>query len=370
MYRCIVHMKRIWIPFLVSIFFLACDGPVVQEEHSQIWNATKEREIVIVDESNQLNLIWQGLQTDEVNGIAYGIDFRTNLAFGFSLEDGKLKYIGSKGRGPEEMLQPVQITLSDYKNMYIYDSSLDLISHAVDFEIIDKRPGFLRHDVWLRHTYGYYYEGKIYTSIEDPSSIQSRNFNEAKPIAALDLESGSLTKHGAVSPTIYKGDSFDKYPVLAFDPREHYLYYVFFDDYSVMRYCLRGDTTSVVGSFVPGSFRIRSMDVDFNRSESYSREFSNRLMLNRSELIGLVVVDDMLIVIWQNVTQAYISNRNPQNLHFFGVIYSLNDYQVLGEITLPGKLLGTYDGMLLIEEDDDPMNYTIGFYSVQQPKRY
>lgn len=354
----------ILMPFLVSISFLISCSKHTGPENSEILYPVRTGGVVIADSTNQLKSVWQSLQVVDTRKKAYGIDFRNRRVFVFCLESGDLAYIGGRGRGPREMLNPVQISVKNEHEIYVYDSSLDLLAHIIDDEISEKIPGFLIHEVWLRHTYGFFWNNHLITSIEDPASIQSMNFDDARPLAMLNLDEMRLSKHGRISPGLARYDTFDKYPLLAMDKNRDTIYYVFHDDYTVMRHSLTDDSSSVASLYKPQKMRIRSMSVDLNNPEIHSREFSNKLQLDRSVVVGLEVIEDNLVVVWQNATEQYLSNRHPDHLDFFGVMYDLPHLSNPREFSLPGKLLGRYGNSLLIEENDDPVEYTIGFYEL------
>jgi hypothetical protein len=87
-----------------------------------------------------------------------------------------------------------------------------------------------------------------------------------------------------------------------------------------------------------------------------------RAGLDQSMLTSLEIIDNKLIAVWQNFTRDYYKDRHPDNIDYFGVIYDLPAFQNPREFTPPGKVVGVYGNKLMILENDDPLEFTIGFY--------
>lgn len=88
--------------------------------------------------------------------------------------------------------------------------------------------------------------------------------------------------------------------------------------------------------------------------------------LDGSTIVGIGTIENQLITVWQNYTEAYYDDgQDPKDLEFFGVIYDLPHLDNSREFSLPGKFLGTYKNKLMVEENDDPLEYKIGYYEFE-----
>ncbi len=324
----------------------------------------KVHEIVINDNNDQVGNIMEGLQAVESKELLYGIDFIARRPFKISVKTGEVQYLSSKGKGPKELSLPSQVTVKNDDEFFIYDTTQDLYAHFINDEIIDKYPGLLEQRIWLRNTYGEFWNNYLITGIVDPEKINSMNFKEARALSFYNLETKTAELKGTLSPTIDKLDNAFKSSVIALDEVSESVFYAFLADYTVMKYDIKDDSTHVFSTYKPSKMRTRTLSVDYNRAPT--PESAKAYGLDNSGLIGLEVIEHKLVVIWQNATPEFYEERGASNLlkNYFGVIYDLEENEKPVEITLPGKLLGSYNNRLMVEEDDNLDNYTIGFYEI------
>jgi len=318
--------------------------------------------VQITDEIDQPELIMEGLQVIDDAGIAYGIDFKRRLPYKLALKNGAFRFLASPGAGPKELSQPSLISVKKVNELYVFDTALDQIVHIIDTDVVEKIGGYARHGVWLRHMYGLYWNGHLITSIKEPEKINSLDFENSRPIAILNLSDNTLVKHGTFSPTLDIIDTLQKYPVLTIDKNSATVYYIFRSDYTVMKLDLKSGYSSIASSYKPRPMRVRTIPFDHNNAYHYSIQFSKELNEDRTQLAGIDILDDRLVVIHQNTHADFFENRDVKFIDYFGVVYDLPDLANPREFTLPGKFLGTWGSRLLIEENDDIMEYTIGFY--------
>ncbi|TVR30381.1 MAG: hypothetical protein EA390_08250 [Balneolaceae bacterium] len=319
--------------------------------------------VQINDKMDQAQLIYGAFDAvDDELGIVYGIDYRKRLPYRLSLKTGEFQFLSSTGSGPKELRLPSQLSMKDSSEFYVYDTNLDKVARFVNDELIEKTEGFLKHNVWLRNPKGYYWNHHIITAIKEPENVNVLDFENARPIAMLNLSDSTLTKHGKFSSTIDHLDQFNKYPMIVLSREEEAVYYVFYTDYSIMKYDIKRDTTYTASTYRPSKMRERTVPVDPDNPDIYS--MARIYGLDISQVVDIVLMNQQLVVVWYNATDAYYDNRSysPEHLIFFGVVYDLPDLSNPREFTLPGKFLGTWGNRLLIEENDDVMEYTIGFY--------
>ncbi|MEX1122357.1 MAG: hypothetical protein WED82_09500, partial [Balneolales bacterium] len=165
----------------------------------------------------------------------------------------------------------------------------------------------------------------------------------------------SITKHGILSPTLDNLDANEKYPVILLDEGSEVIYYVFETDYSVMKYDMVKDSSYAVSGYKPKNFRTRTITSGSPKEMGTESTWIN----------GLGIIENQLIVVWQNPTEKYYDNEgDPNGLITYGVIYDLPLLDNPREFSLPGTFLGTYKNNLMVEENDDPIEYTIGFYKI------
>lgn len=319
--------------------------------------------IKVNDSIDQISEILGGLQISDSSDIAYGVDLKIGRAYKLSLTSGNVTYLASKGRGPGELFQPSQIILRNKDELYIYDHALDKIAKYKNEKIEKKFAAYADHNVWSRNFYGYYINEKLLTAIEDPATVRNMDFKNAKPLAFVDFKNNSIQKKGSFSPTIDKLDPDEKYPVIYHPSNSNKVYYVFKTDYSVLEYDIDQDKTSVLSSYQPSDFRVRSRKSV--RSTSGDIEAAKSLGLDRSIVIGVNKVNDQLFVVWQNLKDSFYENRgdfSSKNVDYFGVLYDLPDLKNPREFSLPGRFFGVYKNKLLVEENFGAQNIEVGFY--------
>src|SRR5690554_3090087 len=78
--------------------------------------------IVINDEEDLLAHISEGLIALPEQEALYGLDFRSKRPFRISVSTGKAQFLSSRGKGPLELMQPVQIIKKNDQEFYVYDS--------------------------------------------------------------------------------------------------------------------------------------------------------------------------------------------------------------------------------------------------------
>lgn len=354
----------ITILFIFILIFAGC-GDVESDTDSRKETVTLllEEVIHLTGDAYQLTSIDEGLRTIDSSGAAYGIDFRSGRVYKISLDDGSVRFLTTKGRGPLEMDTPSQISIKSSNEFYVYDTSLDLISRFVDDHIVEKFPGWLRNNVWLRHTYGFYWNYHLVTAIEEPEAINSMNFDEARPIAMMNLDDYSVTLHGEMSPTIDKIDSANKNPIIALDAKREHVYYAFSSDYTIMRYCLNSGATEVASSFKHPEMRERSIEINSNQPPNWTT--ARTYGLDSSTHFFLEVLDDenKLISIWQNATEAFYETRDPAHYEYFGLVYDLHDLSNPRPLEINGMPLSIFNNRLLILDFTEDLEFVIGVYT-------
>lgn len=353
---------RIGILFLVSLFFLAGCAEKSEFPERNTIELSHAGSIQINNQIHQPENIMEGFRVVQESGMVYGIDYRKKLPYKLSLKTGTFEHLSSAGSGPTELRLPSQITEKNSSEFYVYDTNLNVIARFVNDEVVEKAPGFLGHNVWPRNTKGYYWNNRIITSIKEPEKVNALDFENARPLAFLNLADSSLTKHGEFSPTIDELDTLQKYPILAFDEESATVYYVFRSDYTVMKYDISEDFSGVASSYKPAGMRTRTITFDHNNNFHYTLQFSRSLNEDRTQLVNVDILENQLVVVHQNTDARFYDDRDPKFLKYFGVIYDLPELKNPREFSLPGKFLGVWNSMLLIEENDDVLEYTIGFY--------
>ncbi len=346
------------------LIFFGCSD--YEQENFQEIELIRTGGVQVSNKTDQAELIYGSLEVVDESGIAYGIDFRKRLPYKLSLQTGEFQFLSDQGSGPRELRLPSQLTHKNESEFYVYDTSLDVVARFVEDEIVEKVAGFLRHNVWIRNPKGYYWNNHIITSIKEPEKVTALNFENAKPLAFLNLSDSTITKHGIFSTTVDDLDQFNKYPMIALYGEEEAVYYVFYSDYSIMKYDIAQDTTTTASYYKSSKMREKTVPVDPDNPDIYG--MAKVYGLDISQVVDLVIMNQELIAVWYNATDQYYDNRNfsSDDLDFFGVVYDLPDLSNPREFTLPGKFLGTWGNRLLIEENDDVMEYTIGFYEFSE----
>lgn len=324
-------------------------------------------EVVINNSVDQPESIVKGIYGPKGDSLVFGMDLKRKLPYQLNLSNGDFRFLGASGRGPQELELASQIAVKSVDELYVYDTALDQISHFIGNRITEKKPGYLEQGIWLRHMRGHYRDGVLYTSAKEPEYLNALQFDQARPIAIMDLETGEAKLVGELSPSLDELDSFLKYPYLALDDGAGVLYYVFNTDYSVMRYDLESGRTERVSDIRPQAFRTRTMPFDHNNSYHFSMQYSRQLNLDLTRVMEVGIVNDFLVVVWRNANEGILESayHDPQNYDHFGIAYSLPDFARAWQFTLPGPLLGFWNDHLLIEENDDIMEFAIGFYQIQ-----
>lgn len=327
----------------------------------------KVDEVVVQNEPHQPEVIMEGLQVTD-SGIAYGVDFRRGLPFRLSLIDGSFEHLGESGRGPEELTQPNQVYLVSGERQYVNDQALDMITEISDGQVSGKQEGFLAHNVWIRNTYGVYSDGKLISDLKDHQHVNELNFQEARAIYILDLESEEGEMMGKFSTTLDQLDAHKKYPFIEPDMSGDYLYYIFNTDYSVFRLNLINGDIEATSRYRPEQHRERTIEFDFNNNFHFTTTFSREFNMDLTNVSGIGVLEDQLVVVWYHANQNYYEKPfyDSENFDYFGVVYDLPDLTNPREFSLPGKLLGVWNNRMLIQENDDVMEYTIGFYVFEE----
>ena len=351
--------------FVSALLLINCNTPG-SDAHQQPPSVSLEllKSIEVNGSIDQIENIMEGIRVVDSLQVAYGIDFRGRRVYKLSVADASVRYLTNRGRGPKEMVLPSQIALKSSREFFVYDTSMDLISKFVDDEIIEKFPGWLRHNIWLRHTYGYYLDGKLITAIEEPEAINAMNFSEARPIVIMDLDDQSVSLHGRLSPTIDKMDTEYKAPILALDESTSALYYVMGADHTIMRHNLITGDTDVASGFKHPKIRERSLEINQNMAPTW--DSAKKIGMDVSAHLFIEIFETqnqrVLVSVWQNATEKFYETRDPKYNDYFGVVYDLPGLSNPRLLEIHAKPIGKYNDRLLIIENDDPLEYVIGVY--------
>ena len=350
---------------LICFTVISCASEQGSETESA--GLVRTGEVVINNSIDQPESIVKGMYGSTADSLVFGMDLRRKLPYRLDLSNGEFTFLGASGRGPQELTLPSQIAVKSNDELFVYDTALDQISHFTGNHIAEKKPGYLEQGIWLRHTRGFYRDGMLITSAKEPEHLNALRFDRARPIAIMNLETGEAALVGEFSPTLDKLDSFLKYPYLALDDESRFLYYVFNTDHTVMRYNLESDQTDVVSDIRPSTFRTRTLPFDHNNSYHFSMQYSRKLNMDLTRVVEVGIVNNFLVVVWSHANEGILESAyfDSQNYDHFGIAYSLPDFDRAWQFSLPGPLLGFWNDHLLIEENDDVMEYTIGFYNIR-----
>lgn len=348
---------------LPLLFFITCSKNSPSETLNSI-KLEKSGELVLKNSPDLLAELWPVVQvTDSDSDVAYGIDPRIGMVYKLFLIDGHSEYLFKEGSGPEEVIQPIQLTVKDQDEIAVYDNSLNVIAIHKHGEPAEKYPGFSEHGVWVRGRAGYFWNERIVTSIVEPEFVRSMDFENARPLALFDYKNDELVKVGRFSPTVDELDSDGKYPLIYLDKSDEIMYYLFLHDHTIMAYDLNSGDSVSLSNYLPGPFRIRTKSVEYSQPGNINS--ARELGLDRSVAIGLTKIDNQLIAVWQNFKDSYydnLGNYSKDHVDYFGVVYNLPDLSNPREFKLEGRYLGTHKNRLMVDISKDLGKITIGFY--------
>jgi len=312
---------------------------------------------------DQLAEFFEGMAVSDSLDMAYGVDLRIGKAYQLSLETGEVAYLAPEGRGPEELSNPVLLTMKDENELLIYEVGLDQVAEYRDGRIVNKYPGFTSYNVWTRNFYGFYNDGYIITGIVDPEKVKSMDFETAHPLAFLDYKNENLKKRGAFSPTIDKLDSNNKYPVVYYDKEYNTVFYVFINDYTVMAYDLNRDDLAALAGYKHKMYRTKTISVQGSTAGNMNAATEAGLDVSIASEIDRI--NNQLMIVWDNINEGYYENLgdlSSGNVDYFGVMYDLPDLTNPREFTLPGKFHGVYKNKLLVTDNYGSEEPQLSFY--------
>jgi len=353
---------RIVITLICSISLFSCI------DSSQLNTITHEVKLERVSELNLKNKpngirsILQGLITDNKNEHIYGIDFRSRRLYTIDINNQTIAFISSVGSGPNQFVLPIQIAYDD-GNLLVYDNSADRITVLDENKnMIYETEGTLKHGVWTRGTYAFFRDEYFIASMKETSILNTLDFESARAISILNIKTGEIQKGGKFPANIDRLDSFQKYPLLAYNLDNNSVYYVFYTWPDVQKLDLNTLENELKSNYTPSFMRKRTIKVDFNNPELQTIEFAKKIGVDRTELITVDISNGYFISTWKNYSEAYFDSIDPADIAYFGVRYSYPEFDNPQEFTIPGLPLGFYDGKLLILENDDPLEFVIGLY--------
>lgn len=352
--------------FYLSLLFTSCNKPPQSLPFAQLERVDS---IVLSNEADLLAHVSEGLIGMPEQEALYGLDFRTKRPFKIAVNTGKAQFLSSKGRGPLELMQPVQMIKKNDEEFYVYDSVLDVFAHFKNDTIADKLPGIYGQEIWLRNPKGFYINNHLITAMVDPGkmNLDVMDFDNARSLAFYNMSDFKVTKKGKLSPTLDRLDAQHKFPLLAVDTLSQSIYYVFYSDYSIMKYDMQRDSAWVASSYKPEKMRLRSIPIN-PENIIPTKEREKKYGLDNSRTRAVAIIENYLLVVWQNYTpEFYDIEKHNKYKDFFGILYNLQNFDEMYEISLPGPLLGMYNDLLLIEENEDLDAYTIGMYALMQP---
>jgi hypothetical protein len=319
-------------------------------------------EFKLKNQTNGIRSILQGLLTDKENERIYGIDFRSRRLYAINVNNQTIDFISSVGSGPNEFVLPIQIAFSD-GNLLVYDNSADRITVLDENKnMIYEAEGTLKHGVWTRGTYAFFRNDYFIASMKEAALINTLDFESAKAVSILNIKTGEIQKAGQLPANIDRLDSFQKYPLLAYNPDNDSIYYVFFTWPDIHKLDLKTLVSEVKSTYTPSFMRQRTIVVDFNNPELQTIEFAKKIGEDRTELVTLDFINGYLISTWQNYTKEYFDSIDPNAIEYFGVRYSYPGFDNPREFSIPGLPLGVYGGKLMILDNDDPLEFVIGLY--------
>lgn len=353
---------------VISLTYIISCTSVTNDETLISTTIHREGQTVLNDKIDQVSFVAGQLIINDETSVAYGIDFKKRRPFLFSLETGDFQFLSTPGRGPAEVTLPNQLIAKNDSTILLYDVSQDAIAIFKNNVIVDKRPGFLSHNVWLRNAIGFFWNGHVITAIEEPEKVLNNQILDSRPLALLNLEKNILSFRGRVSPTIDELDNTMKHPMIVLNSANDDIFYVYYADHTVMRHNLKTDNTDVFSTYVPRNYRKRSEKASLNLPPT--RESARTIGLDMTNVIGLDIYHNMLFVVWQNLLPSFYElGSSDSHIDFFGVLYDLESGNIISEIDLPGRYLGRYKNMMLIQENEDPLHYQIGWYSIERKEK-
>lgn len=362
--------------YILLAFLIGCthqsenkiDYLLIIPEVVEVGHLVYKKSVTINNEVVQLQSTAGRLQSDTLSKRLYGIDIRAFRPFYVDLETSSSHYLVKRGAGPNELMRPLQITVKNEHEIFIYDNGLAQIAHFENDEIIRKTVGYLKNNLSERDLYGKYWNNHILATIENPSVVNSLEFDKIEPIVKYNLDDASMNTIGMYSPTADRMDHVYKWVHIALDKKRDMLYYVYHTDYTIMGYNLNTGENFVASTLKPEKFRVRSMPSEV-RDTPVSREEMIKRGLDRTHVQGIDIFDDKLIVVWGNGLEDYYQSRSlrtADNMEIFGLVYDLPDLNRAHTISMNQIFIGMYGRYILLEANDDIVEYTIDFYEFKE----
>lgn len=281
--------------------------------------------------------------------------------------------IGSKGRGPDEFENIFSYNFDEHDNLIVYDTNLQL------FKIFDKNGEYLksfsaegeRREHYIVDSILYPSEGYIYMGAIDINLVPFRDdtkpFWESYLLVKYDYEGNLLGHLAQYDNDLSKRRYYSYTPVFYLDGTKNRLFSTHMHYYGIQEFDLEQDSLiSKFGAISDNYNIVNESNVDYIKlmNKEKRREFSTKQTYSMS----LHASDEYIFVELQNLQLSWYNAFEKTFKDYYLTVYDRETKQFLSEISLPYMLTTMHNNTVFLIENDNPENYQIGIYSVENIK--
>lgn len=279
---------------------------------------------------------------------------------------GKLKtFFGRKGSGPKEFRHITSFGVYQ-DTIYVLDANLDMIKQFnTNGILLNEYRALTKDKLWARSNRLYIHKDYVYAGVQQAEFSSSNNHWKSKIIAKYDLNGNLIGIFGDYDPTLENSSRLYKNGNITLDPKNELFYTTHRTSPYINVYDLNTQGKIARFSAISKFFNITKEEARMNDS----REVRDQKILNMSAVRDHFITDDYFIFYFYNFTQDFWDTRNNEDLIFYIQVFDKESFKFLGEINLPHELLGVNNNdELLLIEDENPDNFTIGTYEINTKK--
>lgn len=273
-----------------------------------------------------------------------------------------LETISKKGRGPDELLKVTSFNYDEKNNLVVYDGGQFLVKifDTVGKVVNSFEPEMPEYAIASRNLVAY--NGDIIFGIIETKYLRDlRTAASSKILKITDYDGSFIRAFGSYDSLTNQSNISSIFPVLALERGTNNIYIVQTNSYIIQVLDLVTGVRKKV---------IRVKPPNFNAGNEYISPYLSIAEIQEKS-VGLSYTSQVyvtaqgIVLYYENMTESWNRTRNHNDKVHYIAFYDRKG-NLLDELKVPFRVANIISDKLFLIENDNPDNYTIGVYRIDE----
>lgn len=268
---------------------------------------------------------------------------------------------GGAGKGPGEFVQILSWTFDEQNNLIVYDEGQRLIK-------VFNAEGNLKKAVKILEEGNFFASGRYLFSRDslffipgiEAEFILNKPWN-SKLMAVLNSKGETKNIVGHYDPYLKEVKTYLNDPLMDIDFDNNKIYSTQLSSYRIQIWDMQNFKRTDYFGYRSKHFKETEEEI----KAFYPRSKIYKMSVNQSSTQGIFVTSNYLLLYFQNLSDEWFNGRDPADKTYFITIYDRKSHAFVKELKVPYPIGAVADNKIYVIENDQPKNYTIGVYEIQ-----